>query len=130
MLCFVKNDPDKIYTYQWSDNAWVKSKIGSGVEKIDTVADQQNLNPEPGDIIYIKETGQLLQYTKDLIWNSLQTLHISDDEPEDKGVLWLTNAKTSQYQENNTVVQALNNRMTQIEQMLNLLKCLITEGVI
>ena len=95
MLCFVKNDPDKIYTYQWSDNAWVKSKIGSGVEKIDTVVDQQNLNPEPGDIIYIKETGQLLQYTKDLIWNSLQTLHISDDEPEDKGVLWLTNAKTS-----------------------------------
>lgn len=130
MLCFVSEDEDKIYTYQWNGSTWEKSKIGSGVEKIDTVADQQNLNPEPGDIIYIKETGQLLQYTKDLIWNSLQTLHISDDEPEDKGVLWLTNAKTSQYQENNTVVQALNNRMTQIEQMLNLLKRLITEGVI
>ena len=42
MLCFVKNDPDKIYTYQWSDGNWVKSQIGSGVEKIDTVADMDN----------------------------------------------------------------------------------------
>ena len=96
MLCFVKNDPDKIYTYQWSENAWVKSKIGSGVEKIDTVKDMDNLNPEPGDIIYINETGQLLQYTKDSTWNSLQTFYIGDTEPEDKSVFWLTNIKNSE----------------------------------
>ena len=95
MLCFVKNDPDKIYTYQWSDGNWVKSKIGSGVEKIDTVADIDNLNPEPGDIIYINETGQLLQYTKDSTWNSLQTFYIGDDEPVDKEVLWLNNINNS-----------------------------------
>lgn len=130
MLCFVKNDPDKIYTYQWSENAWVKSKIGSGVEKIDTVKDMDNLNPEPGDIIYINETGQLLQYTKDSTWNSLQTFYIGDTEPEDKSVFWLTNIKNSEYKENNTVVQALNTRMTKIEQILYIIQRLVTEGVI
>lgn len=101
-----------------------------GVKKIDTVEDMDNLTPEPGDIIYINETGQLLQYTKDSTWNSLQTFYIGDTEPEDKSVFWLTNIKNSEYKENNTVVQALNTRMNKIEQLLYIIQRLVTEGVI
>lgn len=109
---------------------FVDSKIGSGVKKIDTVEDMNNLNPEPGDVIYVKETGQLLQYTKDSTWNSLQTFYTGDTEPKDKSVFWLTNIKNSEYKESNTVVQALNTRMTKIEQILQIIQRLVTEGVI
>lgn len=89
MLCYVKDDPNKIFTYQWNGTEWVKSKIGAGIEKIDTEADKKDLNPEPGDVIYINDTEDIQIYTKDGTWNSLQVFYIGNEEPLNKSVVWI-----------------------------------------
>lgn len=130
MLCYVKDDPNKIFTYQWDGKEWIKSKIGAGIEKIDTEADKKDLNPEPGDVIYINDSEELQIFTQDYTWNNLQVFYVGDTEPRNKSVLWVSNTSTDKYIEENTVVQSLNKRMSSIENTLNVLSRLTTEGIL
>lgn len=71
MLVYVVNDPDEIHTYQYINSTWTRSKIGAGVEKVDTVEDMKRKVSEPGDIVYVKNTGGLYTKLADNYWKLL-----------------------------------------------------------
>lgn len=66
MLCFVKNDPDKIYTYQWNDGRWTKSKIGSAVDANNTKIADMNARLDVQDNSISQALGAIEKNTSDI----------------------------------------------------------------
>lgn len=70
MLVYVINDPMKTHTYQYINGEWTKSKIGAGVEKVDTIAERDLLIPEEGDLVYVNSEKKIFIY-RDENWQNL-----------------------------------------------------------
>ena len=62
MLVYVINDPNKVNTYQYIDGEWVKSKIGSGISKVETIEERDSLSRDEGDLIYVVEEKTVYIY--------------------------------------------------------------------
>ena len=62
MLVYVINDPNKVNTYQYIDGEWVKSKIGSGISKVETIEERDSLSRDEGDLIYVTEEKTVYIY--------------------------------------------------------------------
>lgn len=70
MLVYVISDESKIHTYQYLNGEWSKSKIGSGVEKVDTIAERDLLNPDEGDLVYVNSEKKIYIF-RDGAWQNL-----------------------------------------------------------
>ena len=71
MLVYVVEDPDNIHTYQYINSEWTKSKMGSGVEKVESITERDALVSEVGDIVYVDETGELYTKLSENYWKSI-----------------------------------------------------------
>lgn len=72
MLVYVIDDPSKVNTYQYINGEWAKSKIGSGINKVNTVQERNELNPEEGDLVYVVENSAVYVYQGSTIgWKNI-----------------------------------------------------------
>ena len=71
MLVYVVNDPDNIHTYQYINGEWTRSKIGAGVEKVETILERDSLTSEEGDLVYVGDTGQVYEKLGDDYWRPI-----------------------------------------------------------
>jgi hypothetical protein len=62
MLVYVIEDPDKINTYQYINGEWLKSKIGSGINKVESIEERDELIPESGDLVYVNDEKDIYMY--------------------------------------------------------------------
>lgn len=129
MLCFVIQDPDKIFLYQWLNGEWVKPTFSSGGSgggdgKVTIVQTPEELNQKPelqqeGQIVYIKSTDELLFWSNKNAWISIDHIRIQDDEPTDKNVLWVDTKEKSLPQYKNEDIQALIEAVSALQKTVN-----------
>lgn len=121
MLCFVLNDPDKVFTYQWLNGYWIKAQLGGGggedgdtrVEIVSTpeeLANRVDLE-RAGQIVYIKSTDEVLFWSNKDKWSSFDHIKIQDTEPVDDDAVWINTSQKSLPQYTNpdlaTIIEAV-----------------------
>lgn len=85
MLVYVVNDPENINTYQYLNSTWQKSKIGAGVEKVQTIEEREALKSEIGDLVYVGSEGQVFIKLSEDDWRPMSFgIPIFTKEIEDK----------------------------------------------
>lgn len=99
MLCFVLNDPDKVFTYQWLNGYWIKAQLGGGgggegdsrVEIVSTPEELANRTDleRAGQIVYVESTDEVVFWSNKEVWSSFDHVRIQEEEPTDKNVLWV-----------------------------------------
>lgn len=105
MLCFVLNDPDKVFTYQWLNGYWIKAQLGGGgggdgdtrVEIVSTpeeLANRVDLE-RAGQIVYIESTDEVLFWSNKDKWSSFDHIKIQDTEPVDDDAVWINTGQKS-----------------------------------
>lgn len=121
MLCFVLNDPDKVFTYQWLNGYWIKAQLGGGgggdgdtrVEIVSTpeeLANRVDLE-RAGQIVYIESTDEVLFWSNKDKWSSFDHIKIQDTEPVDDDAVWINTSQKSLPQYTNpdlaTIIEAV-----------------------
>ena len=70
MLVYVIDDPDRINTYQYENGEWLRSKIGSGINKVESIEERDEILPESGDLVFIKNNEKIYIY-KNQTWEDI-----------------------------------------------------------
>lgn len=95
--------------------------------------------PEDKNVLWVTrlDSGEIVQYAyvnsswEVLVGGSLNdAIHIGDTPPDDLEKLWISNVDTSEYKEDNTVIQNLYRRISELEILYNSINKVIKYGAI
>lgn len=97
MLAYVINDEENVHTYQYlrtgeDEYEWVKSKIGAGVTKVDTLEERESLTSDIGDLVYVSDEGAIFMKLSETYWRPMSFgipifTKQQEDDLEDAGKL-------------------------------------------
>nr|DAN43600.1 MAG TPA: metallophosphatase domain protein [Caudoviricetes sp.] len=129
MLCFVLNDPDKVFTYQWLNGYWIKAQLGGGgggegdsrVEIVSTPEELANRTDleRAGQIVYVESTDEVVFWSNKEVWSSFDHVRIQEEEPTDKNVLWVDVSDKSIPEYNNEDLKAIIEAVNEIRKLVN-----------
>lgn len=116
--------------YQWVDGKWVKSKIGGGIEKVNSLEDIPDDYNEEGNIVYSAQ-DQAYFYFKDGIWINWndQGIYVGATPPPSTRSLWIDTAN-GHYYENNELLYSIQKAVDNLQRQVSELMTLRTNGVI
>lgn len=129
MLCFVLNDPDKVFTYQWLNGYWIKAQLGGGgggsgdtrVEIVSTPEELANRTDleRAGQIVYIESTDEVLFWSNENVWRSFDRIKIQETEPVDLSDLWVDISEKSIPEYKNEDLQAIIEAVNAIKKLVD-----------
>lgn len=129
MLCFVLNDPDKVFTYQWLNGYWIKAQLGGGgggegdsrVEIVSTPEELANRTDleRAGQIVYVESTDEVVFWSNKEVWSSFDHVRIQEEEPTDKNVLWVDVSDKSIPEYKNEDLKAIIEAVNEIRKLVN-----------
>lgn len=94
--------------------------------------------PKDKEVMWVKRnpTGELITYVYNgYEWTPISSsaasaFYMGDTEPDDKEVIWITNVDTSEYKEENTIIQNLYRRMEELEKIYSSINNVIKYGAV
>lgn len=127
MLVYVIEDK---HAYQWIEGNWVKSKVGGGIEKVESLSDVPSDYNEEGNIIYAENPGAYYYYDGEdwVLWGE-QQIYVGPTEPIDTRALWIDTAN-HRFPENYEILYSINNAIKELQRQVSLLMNIRTSGVI